>query len=76
MAYDPRFGPDAQTPEQRAYVLRQLQTTFPQLAARVPGLSQQLFDRYVAGELSWEEVRRALDQNPATAPTPTRRGAR
>ncbi len=76
MAYNPRFGPDAQTPEQRAYVLRQLQTTFPQLAARVPSLTQQLFDRYVAGELSWEEVRRALDQNPATTPTPARRGAR
>ena len=76
MTYDPRFGPAAQTPQQRAYVLRQLQQTFPQLAARVSGLTQQLFDRYVAGELSWGDVRRAIDETaPAPPRVPARRGA-
>jgi len=74
MTYDSRFGPAAQTPQQRAYVLRQLQCTFPQLAARVPALTQQLFDRYVAGELSWGDVRRALDQ--ATPEPPAHRQRR
>ncbi|MBO2012679.1 hypothetical protein [Hymenobacter negativus] len=76
MTYDPRFGPAAQTPQQRAYVLRQLQQTFPQLAARVPALTQQLFDRYVAGELTWSDVRHALDAATSPAPkAPVRRGA-
>lgn len=76
MAYDPRFGPAAQTPQQRAYVLRQLQHTFPHLAARVSGLTQQLFDRYVRGELTWGDVRRALDQTTPNTPKPhMRRGA-
>jgi hypothetical protein len=76
MTYDPRFGPAAQTPQQRAYVLRQLQQTFPQLAAQVSGLPQQLFDRYVAGELSWGDVRRAIDETtPAQPRVPVRRGA-
>jgi hypothetical protein len=72
MAYDPRFGPAAQTPEQRAYVLRQLKRTFPQLAGRASSLTQPLFDRYVAGELSWAEVRRALDETPGTTTTSRR----
>ncbi|GAB3573448.1 hypothetical protein [Hymenobacter daeguensis] len=76
MAYDPRFGPAAQTPQQRAFVLRQLQQTFPQLAARVSGLTQQLFDGYVAGELTWTDVRRALDSaHPGPSGPGARRGA-
>jgi hypothetical protein len=75
MAYDPRFGPAAQTPQQRAFVLRQLQQTFPQLATPTSGLAQQFFDRYVAGEITWADVRRALDAaNLAAAKPCTRRG--
>ncbi|MBF9141154.1 hypothetical protein [Hymenobacter properus] len=62
MAYDPRFGPSAQTPQQRANVLRQLQLTHPKLKTHATALAQQLYARYVAGELSWPEVRRALDE--------------
>ncbi|MBF9221138.1 hypothetical protein [Hymenobacter ruricola] len=66
MAYDPRFGPSAQTPEQRANVLRQLQLTHPKLKTQATAYARQLYARYVAGELSWPDVRRALDANPAT----------
>lgn len=76
MTYDPRFGPAAQTPQQRAYVLHQLKVTFPRLATRAPALSQPLFDRYVAGELTWTEVRRHLNETTAAVlPAAVRRGA-
>ncbi|WP_201980694.1 hypothetical protein [Hymenobacter rubidus] len=76
MSYDPRFGPAAQTPVQRANVLRQLLTTYPKLGAATPALAQQLFASYVAGELSWCDVRRALDgATPEQAPKPLRMGA-
>ena len=65
MAYDARFGPAAQTPQQRANVLRQLQLVYPKLAIRATADAHQLYARYVAGELSWPEVRRALDAPPA-----------
>jgi hypothetical protein len=56
MLYNDKFGPAAQTPQQRKRILQQLlaiaataQTKYP---AHAPGLHQ----RYVAGELSWAEV--------------------
>jgi len=61
MSYDPKFGPAAQTSTQRAYVLRQLQAVFPRLRRNVSAQARQLFDRYVAGELSWPQVREQLD---------------
>ena len=52
MAYDIRFGPSAQTPEQRALVLTQMRAAVPRLKARPTAIGQQRFARYVAGELS------------------------
>jgi hypothetical protein len=60
MAYDTRFGPSAQTPEQRALVLTQMRDAVPSLKTKTTAFSQQLFARYVAGELSWLEVHEAL----------------
>ncbi|GAA4031001.1 hypothetical protein GCM10022409_14040 [Hymenobacter glaciei] len=67
MAYDSRFGPSAQTPQQRANVLRQLQLVYPKLHTRATAYAQQLYARYVAGELSWPDVRRALDDATGNA---------
>ncbi|UOQ52153.1 hypothetical protein [Hymenobacter cellulosivorans] len=53
---DSRFGPCAQTPRQRAYVLRQMQAANPTLYARASAYVQRLHARYVAGELSWPDV--------------------
>ncbi|UOQ71342.1 hypothetical protein [Hymenobacter cellulosilyticus] len=53
---DPRFGPSAQTPQQRAHVLRQMQAANPTLYARASAYVQRLYGRYVAGELSWPDV--------------------
>lgn len=64
MAHDPRFGPHAQTPQQRAYVLEQLQAANPRLRTHASGPARQLYARYVAGELTWAEVRQALDRLP------------
>lgn len=61
MPDDPRFGPSAQTPAQRARVLLQMQAVFPNLRAPVADAAQALYDRYVTGELSWAQVRAALD---------------
>ena len=61
MAPDPKFGPAAQTPRQRAYVLRQLQAVNPRLRTAATAYAQQLYAGYIAGELSWGEVRSALD---------------
>jgi hypothetical protein len=55
------FGPAAQTREQRARVLQQMQATFPSLRAKATTYASQLYERYVAGELSWLQVRQALD---------------
>ncbi|OGX91001.1 hypothetical protein [Hymenobacter coccineus] len=65
MAYDPRFGPNAQTPAARAWVLQQMQAVIPALRTRVTAHAQGLYDRYVAGELSWAEVRGTLDEASA-----------
>lgn len=61
MAYDARFGPYAQTPTQRARVLEQLQATLPNLKTKATANDRQLYARYVAGELTWVDVRQALD---------------
>jgi hypothetical protein len=59
MAHNPKFGPVAQTPEQRAWVLEQMQRIIPSLTREVTTDTQQLYARYVAGELSWPEVYQA-----------------
>ncbi|MGI4735602.1 MAG: hypothetical protein ACRYG7_10525 [Janthinobacterium lividum] len=59
MVYDIRFGPSAQTPEQRARVLAQMKDAVPSLK-KTTVLAQQLYARYVAGELSWLDVYQAL----------------
>jgi hypothetical protein len=61
MATNPLFGPAAQTREQRARVLQQMQVTFPTLKTKTTTCASHLYERYVAGELSWLQVRQALD---------------
>ncbi|MET4076203.1 hypothetical protein [Hymenobacter sp. UYCo722] len=61
MEYDARFGPYAQTPQQRAYVLQQLQATKPHLRTRASARALGLYARYVAGEITWADVRQLLD---------------
>ena len=61
MAYDARFGFHAQTPAQRMWVLAQMQAFIPRLKTRNTTSAQQLYARYVAGELSWADMRQALD---------------
>ena len=54
--YDPKYGPHAQTPQQRANVLRQMQAANPSLYQKATGYVQRLYARYIAGELSWDDV--------------------
>ena len=61
MAYDARFGPTAQTPAQRAWVLEQMQAVVTDLKNKATTANQQLYARYVAGEISWAEMRQALE---------------
>lgn len=61
MAHDPKFGPAAQTPEQRAHVLAQLQRALPTARKKVDATTQHLYDRYIAGELSWTQVQEARE---------------
>jgi hypothetical protein len=68
MSYDPKFGPNAQTPEQRAYVLRQLQSVNPSLKNKATAYAQELYSRYIDGELSWLRVRELLDMAAGRAP--------
>jgi len=63
MSYNPKFGPAAQTPEQRAWVLEQMQRILPALKKASPSI-QQLYARYVAGELSWSQVSQARAAEP------------
>ncbi|MGI4874279.1 MAG: hypothetical protein ACRYFX_24230 [Janthinobacterium lividum] len=69
MAYNSKFGPSAQTPEQRTWVLQQMQEIIPSLKTKAPAYAQQLYQRYVAGELSWPEVRQAIDSAPRELPS-------
>lgn len=66
MIPNPKFGPAAQTPEQRAWVLAQMQRVIPSLKTKATAYAQQLYSRYIAGELSWLQVRQALDTVPST----------
>jgi UDP-N-acetyl-D-mannosaminuronate dehydrogenase len=61
MNYNPKFDPDAQTPEQRAWVLEQMQRVIPSLKTKATAYAQQLYACYIAGELSWPRVRQAMD---------------
>jgi len=56
MAYNDKFGPNAQTPEQRASILRQMLVFYSQVWVKLPAHAPTLHQRYVAGELSWTEV--------------------
>ena len=58
---NPKFGPSAQTPEQRAWVLAQMQIVLPRLKTKATAYAQQLYARYVAGDLTWLEVHQALE---------------
>jgi hypothetical protein len=62
MPYDPRFGAYAQTPQQRERVFRQMLVVFPRLRTKVATCGRQLHARYVAGEITWADVRSALDE--------------
>jgi UDP-N-acetyl-D-mannosaminuronate dehydrogenase len=68
MTHNPKFGPAAQTPEQRAWVLEQMQRVIPGLKTKLNAYTQQLYARYVAGELSWQQVRQARDAAAASQP--------
>ena len=61
MAHDARFGPAAQPPAQRAFVLKQLQAALPRLQTSATAYARQLYAGYVAGELSWADVHQALN---------------
>ena len=61
MSYDTKFGPAAQTPEQRAWVLEQMQRMVPSLRKKATAYTRQLYARYVAGELTWTQVSQARD---------------
>lgn len=63
----PKFGPAAQTPEQRAWVLAQMQRVIPSLKTKATAYAQHLYTCYVAGELSWLQVRQALDTAASTS---------
>lgn len=66
MTYDPKFGPTAQAPAQRAWVLAQMQRMLPGLKTKVSTDTQQLYARYVAGELTWYQVSQAREAGLAT----------
>ena len=61
MTYDYKFGPAAQTQEQRSWVLAQMQDAIPSLKTKATAYMRQLFAQYVAGDLSWLQVRQAID---------------
>ena len=61
MAYDCKFGPMAQTPAQRAWVLEQMQDVIPALKTKATAYARQLYAQYVAGEISWPQMRQAID---------------
>jgi len=66
MEYNPKFGPAAQTPEQRAWVLAQMQAVIPSLKTKATAYARHLYSQYVAGELSWLQMRQALDAGTST----------
>lgn len=68
MLYNDKFGPAAQTPQQRAHILRQLVDLTTPPRVRIPTHVRNLHQRYVAGELSWQEVRELRDA-PSALPS-------
>jgi hypothetical protein len=62
-SYNPAFGPAAQTPEQRAWVVKQMQQALPCLKKQLNAQASALYDRYVAGEMSWQQIRQAMEAN-------------
>ncbi|MET4105440.1 hypothetical protein [Hymenobacter sp. UYP22] len=56
MLYNDKFGPAAQTTQQRARILKQLVALTASPRTRIPTHVRNLYQRYVAGELSWQEV--------------------
>ena len=69
MIYNPKFGSFAQTPQQRAHVLRQMLVVRENLGIKTPVYAHALHQRYVAGELSWQEVCDLLGA-PSALPRP------
>jgi hypothetical protein len=63
MLNDPKFGPAAQTPEQRAWVLHQMLDAIPGLKRGLNSRIRLLHARYIAGELSWIQMRLEMDQS-------------
>lgn len=64
-----KFGPEAQTPAQRAGILQQMLAYYTQQRIKLPLHAHTLHQRYVAGELSWLEVC-ALRNTPCALPAP------
>lgn len=70
MPQDSRFGPRAQTPEQRATILKKMEAICPGIKTKASTHTVQLYEQYVKGELSWGEVRalRGLHEKSTTMP--------
>ena len=58
---NPKFGPAAQTPAQREWVVTQMHHALPNLKKQLNASAKALYARYVAGELSWQQMRQAMD---------------
>ncbi|RZK12358.1 MAG: hypothetical protein EOO56_28170 [Hymenobacter sp.] len=56
-----KFGPAAQTPAQRARVVTQMHHALPSLKKQLTAPAKALYARYVAGELSWQQMRQAME---------------
>ncbi|MGI4735844.1 MAG: hypothetical protein ACRYG7_11775 [Janthinobacterium lividum] len=59
-AYNPKFGPAAQTPAQRAWVVTRMHQAIPSLKKQLTAPARALYARYVAGELSWQQMRQTM----------------
>ena len=57
----PLFGPAAQTPAQRVWVVTQMHQALPSLKKQLTAPVQALYARYIAGELSWQQMRQAME---------------
>jgi hypothetical protein len=57
---NPQFGPAAQTPAQRAWVVTQMHQALPGLKKQLTAPARALYDRYIAGEMSWQQMRQAM----------------
>lgn len=58
---NPQFGPAAQTPAQRAWVVTQMHQALPSLKKQLNAQAKALYARYVAGEMSWQQMRQAME---------------